>query len=134
MNRRSARKAPTQPDDDLAVLKRSLYDFMHDKGYWAEDVSPGTDLLNELIPYMAKQDKKWVDLENDISFRTTTKYKSLKSTLYNQFKDKGRYLNQKLKTERMESMSQDPSQDNARGTKKDEKTPNQNPPEKMVRM
>ena len=83
MNTRKTRKAPAQPDEDLAVLKRSLYDFMHDKGFWAEDVSPGTELLSELIPYMAKLDKKWVDMENDISFKSTSKYKSLKSTLYN---------------------------------------------------
>ena len=84
---------------------------MHETDQYARDVTPMTDLITDILPYMAKVDLCWKDVTNDVSFRSSQTHKDMLAYLRNQFRRNGSYLDKKLSDERVLKSHHEESQD-----------------------
>ena len=82
---------------DKDTLKQALLDYCLDNDLEAKEV-PGDDyLIDAVLPYAARIDEHWTGLNTCIEFRASAAGEHMKEYLKNQIRQKGKYLDQKIK-------------------------------------
>ena len=91
---------------DLQDIKKALLDHMVSEGLFSKDITSFPELITSLLPMMAVLNPAWEGLEGDISFEASSAYKHMHSHVKNQFREKGKYLDRKIKGEIAQRSSQ----------------------------
>ena len=82
---------------DRNHLKDALIQYMLDHDLDGKDVDPDHYLADQLLTYLVKVSPDWIGLKDNLEWKGSTAYAHVLECLKNQLRNKGYYLNKKIK-------------------------------------
>ena len=90
---------------DKTILRTALMDYMMKHELDGADVDVDAYLIEELLPLMADQSAYWVGIPKLKEWPGSVAHTHVKEYLKNQLRNKGRYINLKIASAKMELAS-----------------------------